>query len=90
MTWADLVDRHSANIPAAVIKMIDLLLSFPPTSVPCETSFNQLKLLKTERRGSMAGSTLDALMRIRLTSADIEHFNPDPIIDNWLVSITLI
>ena len=70
-----------------VFKIVDLLQTLPATSVACETSFSQLKLIKTSRRMNLNGSTLDALLVVKLTSPAPNDFQPDDAINKWLVSI---
>ncbi|KAH3739137.1 hypothetical protein DPMN_045784 [Dreissena polymorpha] len=66
--------------------IIDLVQSLPPTSVSCETSFSQMKLIKTARRLNMKDTTLNSLMQTKLLSSDVAGFDPNPVIDYWLVN----
>lgn len=66
--------------------VIDLMLSLPPTSVSCETSFSQMKLIKTSRRTRLRSSTLNDLLVVKLESADVGSFSPDEAIDKWLAT----
>ena len=65
--------------------IIDLLLSLPPTSVACETTFSQMKLIKTSRRTRLRPSTLNNLLLVKLESPKIENFEPEDSINKWLV-----
>lgn len=85
LTSMTLADLHANEEEfCQLYKLIDILLSLPPTSVPCETTFSQLKLLKTHRRLKLKQGTLDTLMQVKLNSPSIELFNPEPSIDMWL------
>ena len=82
LNWEALHDDSCQNI----MMIIDLLLSLPPTSVSCETSFSQMKLIKTSRGARLASSTLDNLMQIKLNTAEVGQYDPQEAIDQWLVS----
>ncbi|XP_053385073.1 uncharacterized protein LOC128550296 [Mercenaria mercenaria] len=69
-----------------IMLVIHLLLSLPPTSVSCETSFSQMKLVKTNRRTRLQAKTLNDLMVVKLQSPGIDKFNPDEGIDKWLTT----
>ncbi|XP_033757193.1 protein Ycf2-like [Pecten maximus] len=66
--------------------VIELLHCLPPTSVSCETTFSQMKLIKTSRRISMSNETLNNLLLVKLQSPCIPEFNPKDSIDDWLLS----
>ena len=68
-----------------ILRLVDLLLALPPTSVPCEQSFSQMKLIKTSRRSRLAGSTLNDLMLVKLESGSIDEFDPEPHVARWEV-----
>lgn len=72
------------------MSVIDLMLTLPPTSVTCETTFSQMKLIKTSRRTRLQPSTLRDLLVVKLESPDVKAFNPEPAIDHWLVSTILL
>jgi hypothetical protein len=63
---------------------MDLLHSLPPTSVQNETSFNQMKLIKTDRRHRPSQEHLNDLMMIRLQSPSIMEFDPTTAINKWM------
>jgi hypothetical protein len=71
-----------------VLGLMDLLHSLPPTSVQNETSFNQMKLIKTDRRHRPSQEHLNDLMMIRLQSPSIMEFDPTTAINKWMVSYT--
>lgn len=73
-----------------VFGLIHLVLALPPTSVNNETAFSAMKLLKTERRGRLSSERLNDLMTIKLTSPDIEHFDPETVLNHWMVGICFI
>ena len=69
-----------------MLGLMDLLHSPPPTSVQNETSFNQMKLIKTDRRHRLSQEHLNDLMMIRLQSPSIMEFDPTTAINTWMVS----
>ncbi|KAH3720400.1 hypothetical protein DPMN_063299 [Dreissena polymorpha] len=83
MAWGMLLmaDEELSNISL----LIDLVLSLPPTSVSCETSFSHMKLVKTSSRLRMNQATLHSLMTVKLCSPDIKEFNPESAVEKWLV-----
>ena len=84
MTWREVYDDSEdfSNINM----VLDLLLTLPPTSVSCETTFSQMKLIKTSRRTRLRSSTLNNLLLVKLESKQVAEFNPDPAVDRWFVS----
>ena len=83
--WVDInIAMMGMNVDR-VLKLIDVILALPPTSVFNETAFSQLKLIKTERRHRLGNNRLNNLMTIRLDGPGIEDFNPRKAIDKWQV-----
>ena len=73
-----------------IFSVLDLLKSFPPTSVKNETSFSDMKLVKKKRRGRMKSNTLNDLMLINIQEDSISDFNPETAIKKWMVSYIMI
>ncbi|XP_062614636.1 uncharacterized protein LOC134276393 isoform X1 [Saccostrea cucullata] len=86
VSWEDVFNSFSDCGVSNVLNIIDLVLSLPPTSVINETAFNQMKLLKTERRHRLSNQHLNDCMVIRLESAQIMDFDPQPAIDRWMLT----
>lgn len=86
LQWQTVQRDYSADFEN-ILPVTDLLLSLPPTSVSCETSFSQMKLIKTSRRARLQDKTLDVLMRVKLESPPIESFDPTDTVERWLVCI---
>lgn len=84
--WEDIHAVFGDSGVTNILKLLDLIHSLPPTSVLNETGFNQMKLIKTDRRQSLSGRHLNDLMLIRLQSPSIAEFDPNPAIDRWMVS----
>lgn len=82
MSWNEVFDDEFKKC----MLLIDLLLTIPSTSVSCETTFSQMKLVKTSRRTKLQNSTLNNLLTVKLQSPDINSFQPDKSIDIWLSS----
>jgi len=73
----------------AILIVVDLLLTLPPTSVACETLFSQMNLVKTKHRSRLTTSCLNDLLIVKLESEPVSEFSPDKAVDKWLV-ITLL
>jgi hypothetical protein len=73
-----------------IFSVLDLLKSFPPTSVKNETSFSAMKLVKNNRRGRMKSNTLNDLVLINIQGDSISDFNPETAIKQWMVSYIMI
>ena len=71
-----------------ILALIDLVRSLPPTSILNETSFNQIKLFKSNRRHRLSNTHLNDCMVIRLESPTISQFDPTSAIENWMVCYT--
>lgn len=84
-SWADVYDQYVEDFPF-VLKLVDILISIPPTSVSCETTFSQLKVIKTCRRTKLKSETLNDILILKMESTKVEDFNPDDAIDIWTVS----
>lgn len=84
--WEDIHAVFGDSGVTNILKLLDLIHSLPATSVLNETGFNQMKLIKTDRRQSLSGRHLNDLMLIRLQSPSIAEFDPNPDIDRWMVS----
>ena len=87
MEWPTVMMNLDDDDFQNIINVIDLLLSLPPTSVLCETSFSQMKLIKTTRRSSMTSETLNILLTVKLTSPDITQFKAEESVEQWLVNL---
>lgn len=84
-SWADVYDQYVEDFPF-VLKLVDILISIPPTRVSCETTFSRLKLIKTCRRTKLKSETLNDILILKMESPKAEDFNPDDAIDIWTVS----
>ncbi|XP_062589081.1 zinc finger protein 862-like [Saccostrea cucullata] len=85
-SWQDIHAAFGESGVPNILALIDLIHSLAPTSVINETGFNQLKLIKTDRRHRLTERHLNDLMVIRLQSPSIVNFDPNPAIDKWMVS----
>ena len=83
-SWCDVYDSGDDFRNINII--IDLLQTMPPTSVSCETTFSQMKLIKTSRRTRLRTSTLNSLLLVKLESPAVDKFDPEAAIDKWMVS----
>lgn len=81
-TWMEI---YNSEFPL-VMSVVDILLCIPPTSVRCETTFSQMKLIKTCRRTRMRGTTLSNLLVVKLESEEVQTFCPEDAVHIWMVS----
>lgn len=88
VSWESVHYGFRQNGLSNVLGLMDLLHSLPPTSVQNETSFNQMKLIKTDRRHRLSQKHLNDLMMIRLQSPSIMDYDPTTAINKWMVSPT--
>lgn len=84
-SWEDIHAAFKDDGITNILNLLDLVHSLPPTSVLNESGFNQLKLIKTDRRHSLNEQHLNDLMLIKLQSPPVSEFDPNPAIDRWLV-----
>ncbi|XP_061190430.1 fibroleukin-like [Saccostrea echinata] len=63
--------------------IFDLLLCIPPTSVKCETTFLQMKFIKTSRRTKLKPSTLNDLLTVKIESSRVEEYDPESALNVW-------
>jgi hypothetical protein len=57
-SWESVHSGFKQNGLSNVLGLMDLLHSLPPTSILNETSFNQMKLIKTDRRHRLSFCSL--------------------------------
>jgi hypothetical protein len=88
-TWEDIHAAFGDSGVTNILSLLDMIHSLPPTSVLNESGFNQMKLIKTDRRHSLSGRHLNDLMLIRLQSPSVAKFDPSPAIDRWMVSLKI-
>ena len=58
--------------------LIGILQILPPTTVSCESSFSQMKLLKTSRRLGLQPDVLNSMMTVKIVSLPVETEEFDP------------
>ena len=85
--WEDIHRYTQGKGVDNILKIMDLIHSLPPISVGNETAFNQMKLIKTDRRQRLTEEHLNDMMLIRLQSPTISQFDPTPAVDRWMVII---
>ncbi|XP_056013978.1 putative uncharacterized protein DDB_G0271982 isoform X2 [Ostrea edulis] len=64
-----------------VMLVFETLSCLPPTSVSCETTFSQMKLIKTSRRTRLRNTTLNNLLLIKLESPNVADYTPDKAVE---------
>jgi hypothetical protein len=87
VSWESVNSSFSQNGLDNILALVDLIRSLPPTSVKNETSFNQMKLIKTDRRYRLSGKHLNDMLMIRLQSPSIGYFDPTNAVNKWMVRI---
>lgn len=88
ISWQDVFKSGDSFGVENILALIDLVRSLPPTSILNETSFNQMKLIKSNRRHRLANTHLNDCIVIRLKSPTISEFDPSSAIENWMVYYT--
>lgn len=88
MTWPTVHTQLANHGVQNVLRLLDLILCFPPTSVANECTFSAMKLCKGKRRGRMKTTTLNDLLTIQLQSKSIQEFDPDKAIKLWMKTPT--
>ncbi len=59
-----------------MLAVIDLLLALSPSSAEVERGFTQMKLVKTDRRNCLKGTTLNMLLGIKFLTSTIKEYDP--------------
>ena len=75
---------HGINVNN-ILRLIDLILDIPLTSVKNERAFSQLKLIKTVYRNRRTKCRLNHILIIKLNGTGILELLPDNTIDSWMV-----
>ena len=83
--WSDVYSAFSSMGVDNILALLDLINSLPPTSVINETAFNQMKLMKSDRRHCLSNNHLNDCMLIRIESQAIKDFDPSDPIEKWMV-----
>ena len=73
--WPILNQYLRATYPH-ILDLVDLMLTVFPSSAEAARGFIQLKLVKTDRRNSLKGTTVNQLLGVRLLTADVGSYDP--------------
>ena len=68
-----------------ILRLFDIVLSLPTTSVFNERSFSHMKLIETKKT-RMFTAALSELMIVKSETPGIDGFSPRAAIDKWLVT----
>ena len=90
LSWEKVNHVFSQNDIDNILALIDPIRSLPTTSVVNETAFNQMKLIKTDRRHRLSSEHMNDMMLIRIQSPKVQEFDRTPSIDKWMAIFTLI
>ena len=74
-SWPSINAQFQKDYPN-ILALVDLLLCISPSSADVERGFTQLKLIKTDRRNTLSGTTLNKLLAVRLLTPPIKEYNP--------------
>ncbi|KAH7332329.1 hypothetical protein KP509_20G082300 [Ceratopteris richardii] len=66
-----------------LLKLWQILLVLPISSIPCERGFSKQNIIKTDRRQHLKVDTLDMLMRISMLGPSCDLLNWEKIYDIW-------
>lgn len=90
LAWETVNSSFGQNGIQNILGLIELLKSLPPTSVLNETAFNQMKLIKTDRRHRLSAQHLNDIMLVKIESSSIQDFDPTPSINKWMVRLKVL
>ena len=85
LSWKWILDSYSEDYPH-ICAIFRLILTLPTSSASAERGFSQMTLVKTDWRSRLQSATLSDLLLIKIESADIETFNPEPAFCLWNAS----
>ena len=70
-----------------ILKVMDLILTWPATSSEVERGFSQMKMIKTNIRSKLSTVNVNNnLITIKMMAVSIDEFDPIPIIQHWNVA----
>lgn len=70
------------------IALAELLFSLPASNGKVERVFSQLKIIKSDKRTSLANDTLNDLLTVSMMNCSLKDFHPDKATDLWWESKT--
>lgn len=69
-----------------ILAIVDLVLTFSPSSAQAERGFSQLNIVKSNLRDRLGQNSLYNILAIKFLSNDIHSYNPDKDVDNFFMS----
>ncbi len=66
-----------------ILSVLDLLATIPASSAEVERGFSTMKLIKTDMRSTLTNQHLNELMLIRISTPDIDTFDPSRTVQMW-------
>lgn len=69
-----------------ILAIVDLILTFSPSSAQAERGFSQLKIVKSDLRNRLGQTSLNNILAIKFLSNDIHAFNPDNAVANFFMT----
>ncbi|WAR09373.1 ZN862-like protein [Mya arenaria] len=82
--WCDIFRVIKGRDVDQALKLVELLLALPPTSVKNKVTFSAMKLIKNRRRGRLSEETLNRLILVHMETPSVKDFDPEPSIKEWL------
>ncbi|KAG1685114.1 Zinc finger protein 862 [Nymphon striatum] len=82
----DWTEVHNAYLEGNrnILPLIDLIRTLPASSSENERGFSNMKQIKTDHRARIKTTTLDQLITIQMSTADIKNYDPEPAINQWI------
>ncbi|KAG1649403.1 Zinc finger protein 862 [Nymphon striatum] len=82
----DWTEVHNAYLEGHrnILPLIDLIRTLPASSSENERGFSNMKQIKTDHRARIKTTTLDQLITIQMSTADIKNYDPEPAINQWI------
>ncbi len=81
-SWFAIHKQCGSDYPN-ILALFDLLLCISPSSAEVERGFSQLKLIVTDRRNCLKGTTINSLLGIKLLTPDITEYDPEDAVNRW-------
>ncbi|KAG1693348.1 Protein ALP1-like [Nymphon striatum] len=82
----DWTEVHNAYLEGHrnILPVIDLIRTLPASGSENESGFSNMKQIMTDHRARIKTTTLDQLITIQMSTADIKNYDPEPAINQWI------
>ena len=83
--WEFLGKKYTQQFPN-ILAIVDLILTFSPSSAQAERGFSQLKIVKSDLRNRLGQNSLNNILAIKFLSDDIQTFDPHNAIQHFFTT----